>query len=57
MIGPDSAIILALGWMTVLAPMVMSPFSSDSLQTTAPVEIFTLPLLSLDIVSSFTVCL
>ena len=50
MMGPDSAIILALGWMTVLAPMVMSPRSSDSLQTTAPVEILTLPLLSLDIV-------
>ncbi len=25
MIGPDSAMIFALGWTTVLAPMVMSP--------------------------------
>lgn len=36
MMGPDSATILALGCMTVLAPMLMSPFNSHSLQTMAP---------------------
>lgn len=42
MIGPASAIIWALGWTTVFLPMVMSPFRSHSVQTTAPWWIFML---------------
>lgn len=42
MIGPASAMIWALGWTTVFLPMVMSPFRSHSVQTTAPWWIFML---------------
>ncbi len=42
MMGPDSAIIFALGWITVFVPIVISPFNSHSLQTMAPGAIFIL---------------
>lgn len=41
-IGPASARIHALGWMTVFAPIVMSPFRILSSHTTAPGPIFKL---------------
>ena len=40
--GPEEAIILALGWITVRVPIVMSPWRSHSEQTIAPLAIFTL---------------
>jgi len=41
-IGPASAMIEALGWITVMLPIVISPRSSHSLHTIAPGAIFTL---------------
>lgn len=42
MIGPASAMILALGWIIVFGPIVMSPFNILSSHTKAPTAIFTL---------------
>jgi hypothetical protein len=44
-IGPASAMIEALGWITVMLPIVMSPRNSHSLQTIAPGAIFTLKII------------
>ena len=41
-IGPASAKIVALGWMIVPVPIVMSPRSFDSSQTSAPCKILML---------------
>lgn len=41
-IGPASAIIEALGWTTVILPMVITPFSLLSKHTIAPGAILTL---------------
>lgn len=42
MIGPPSAIMVTLGWITVPPPMVMSPSNVQSSQTVAPGSILTL---------------
>lgn len=41
-IGPASAMILALGWIIVFDPIVISPFKILSSHTKAPTAIFTL---------------
>lgn len=41
-IGPASAMILALGCITVFGPIVMSPFKILSSHTKAPADIFRL---------------
>lgn len=42
MIGPPSAMIVALGWITVPPAIVISPFRIQSSHTVAPGIIFTL---------------
>lgn len=40
--GPPSAIIVTLGWITVPTPIVMSPSNVQSSHTVAPGKIFIL---------------